>query len=189
MHSEKNTISLSWMILHPGLALNRQGQELSPTHRREDECNRLLNEAALRQKNRKSFRSVNWVITLRRRYDDPTSPAHAGRAPAAQLLRWNHSIVPPARRRIRQHFHRSPDQLGAEDIRRYQRFLIHEKKLAWSSYDQIVCALRFFYAQTLKRAFLPQDIPTEGAATSSDPQPGGSSTNPPHLRISKVVPC
>src|SRR6267378_843586 len=58
-----------------------------------------------------------------------------------------------------QHFHRSPDQLGAEEIRRYQLFLIHEKKLAWSSYNQIVCALRFFYAKTLKRTFLLQDIP------------------------------
>ena len=58
-----------------------------------------------------------------------------------------------------QHFHGSPDQLGAEEIRRYQLFLIHEKKLAWSSYNQIVCALRFFYAKTLKRTFLLQDIP------------------------------
>jgi len=58
-----------------------------------------------------------------------------------------------------QHFHRSPDQLGAEEIRRYQLFLIQEKKLAWSSYNQIVCALRFFYAKTLKRAFLLEDIP------------------------------
>jgi len=57
------------------------------------------------------------------------------------------------------HFHRSPDQLGAEDIRQYQLFLIQEKKLAWSSYNQIVCGLRFFYAKTLKRAFLLQDIP------------------------------
>jgi hypothetical protein len=52
------------------------------------------------------------------------------------------------------HFHRSPDQLGAEQIPQYQLFLIPEKKLAWSSYNQIVCALRFFYAKTLKRAFL-----------------------------------
>jgi site-specific recombinase XerD len=58
-----------------------------------------------------------------------------------------------------EHFHRSPDQLGAEEIRRYQLFLIHEKKLAWSSYNQIVCALRFFYGKTLKRTFLLQDIP------------------------------
>jgi site-specific recombinase XerD len=58
-----------------------------------------------------------------------------------------------------QHFHRSPDQLGAEQIRQYQLFLIQQKKLAWSSYNQIVCALRFFYAKTLKRAFLLSDIP------------------------------
>lgn len=29
-----------------------------------------------------------------------------------------------------QHFHHSPDQLGAEDVRQYQIFLIQEKKLA-----------------------------------------------------------
>jgi integrase/recombinase XerD len=58
-----------------------------------------------------------------------------------------------------QHFHRSPDQLGPEEIRQYQLFLIQEKKLAWSSYNPIVCALRFFYAKTLKRPLLLSDIP------------------------------
>jgi integrase/recombinase XerD len=58
-----------------------------------------------------------------------------------------------------QHFHRSPDQLGADEVRQYQLFLIKEKKLAWSTYNQIVCALRFFYAKTLKRSFLLSDIP------------------------------
>jgi len=58
-----------------------------------------------------------------------------------------------------QHFHRPPDQLGAEHIRQYQLFLIQQKKLAWSSYNQIVCALRFFYAKTLKRSFLLSEIP------------------------------
>jgi len=58
-----------------------------------------------------------------------------------------------------QHFHRSPDQLGPEEIRQYQLFLIQEKKLAWSSYNQIVCALRFFYAKTLNRPLLLSDIP------------------------------
>ena len=58
-----------------------------------------------------------------------------------------------------QHFHRPPDQLGAEHIRQYQLFLIQEKKLAWSSYNQIMAALRFFYAKVLQRAFLLSDIP------------------------------
>jgi site-specific recombinase XerD len=58
-----------------------------------------------------------------------------------------------------QHFHRSPDQLGAEHIREYQLFLIQQKKLAWSSYNQVVCALRFFYAKTLKHSILLEDLP------------------------------
>jgi integrase/recombinase XerD len=58
-----------------------------------------------------------------------------------------------------QHFHRPPDQLGAEHIRQYQLFLIQQKKLAWSTYNQIVCALRFFYAKALKRSFLVSEIP------------------------------
>ena len=58
-----------------------------------------------------------------------------------------------------QHFHCPPDQLGAEHIRQYQLFLIQEKKLAWSSYNQITAALRFFYAKVLQRAFLLSDIP------------------------------
>jgi integrase/recombinase XerD len=58
-----------------------------------------------------------------------------------------------------EHFHRSPDRLGAEHIRDYQLFLIREKKLAWSTYNQIVCALRFFYIKVLKRTFLLADIP------------------------------
>ena len=58
-----------------------------------------------------------------------------------------------------QHFHRSPDQLGGEDIRQYQLFLIQERKLAWSTYNQIVSALRFFYGKTLNREFMLQDIP------------------------------
>src|SRR5215469_16643343 len=64
-----------------------QSSEIAPFYIRKDSCfNQALNEAALRQKNHKSLRSVNWVITLRRRYDDPTSPAHAGRAPGSKII-------------------------------------------------------------------------------------------------------
>lgn len=86
-----------------------------------------------------------------------------------------------------QHFHRSPDQLGAEEIRRYQLFLIQEKKLAWSSYNQIVCALRFFYAKTLKRTYLLQDIPFPRKAQRlplilSQEEVARILTAPPHLK-------
>jgi site-specific recombinase XerD len=86
-----------------------------------------------------------------------------------------------------QHFHRSPDQLAAEDIRQYQLFLIQEKKLAWSSYNQIVCALRFFYAKVLKRAFLLQDIPFPRTVQKlplilSQEEVARILTAPPHLK-------
>ena len=86
-----------------------------------------------------------------------------------------------------QHFHRSPDQLGAKDIRQYQLFLIREKKLAWSSYNQIVCALRFFYAKVLKRAFLLQDIPFPRTVQKlplilSQEEVARILTAPPHLK-------
>src|SRR6266545_4613197 len=45
------------------------------------------------------------------------------------------------------------------EIRQYQMFLIQQKKLSWSSYKQIVAALRFFYTKVLKREFLLSDIP------------------------------
>ena len=48
------------------------------------------------------------------------------------------------------HFHRSPEHLGPEDIRAYQHYLVHEKKLSASSLFVAVGALRFLYKVTLK---------------------------------------
>ena len=50
-----------------------------------------------------------------------------------------------------QHFRRSPDQLGMEDVRAYQLHLL-EQQASWSRFNQTVCALRFFFGVTLGRA-------------------------------------
>jgi integrase/recombinase XerD len=55
-------------------------------------------------------------------------------------------------------FNRPPDQLGPEDIRKYQLHLIHEKKLSWSTLQVRIAALRFFYTQTLKRDWVAQEV-------------------------------
>jgi integrase/recombinase XerD len=57
------------------------------------------------------------------------------------------------------HFGKPPDQLGAEHIRLYQLFLIKEKKVALPTYIQMVCALRFFYTQTLNQKVAIDRIP------------------------------
>lgn len=49
------------------------------------------------------------------------------------------------------HFGKSPDQLGPEDVRSYQLYLIQERKLSSSTLNVVVCALRFFYGVCLKQ--------------------------------------
>jgi integrase/recombinase XerD len=54
-------------------------------------------------------------------------------------------------------FHRPPDRLGVEEVRRFQLHLV-ARGISWSGLNQIVCALRFFYGTTLGRADLPERI-------------------------------
>jgi integrase/recombinase XerD len=56
-------------------------------------------------------------------------------------------------------FHRSPDRLGPEEIRKYLLHAIDEKKLAWSTYQVHRAALKFIYTKTLKRPWSELEIP------------------------------
>jgi integrase/recombinase XerD len=53
------------------------------------------------------------------------------------------------------HFGRSPELLGADEVRAYQLHLL-ERRVSWSSFNQAVCALRFLYGTTLGR---PEQLP------------------------------
>jgi len=44
------------------------------------------------------------------------------------------------------YFDKSPDLLGPEEIRQWQLYLLNEKRVKLSTYIQVICALRFFYA-------------------------------------------
>jgi len=50
-----------------------------------------------------------------------------------------------------EYFDKSPDQLGAEHLRRFQLYLLQEKKLAPGTVEARMSALRFFFKKTLKR--------------------------------------
>ena len=56
------------------------------------------------------------------------------------------------------HFGKSPDKLGAEDIRSYQLYLTKERELATSSIHIAIAALRFFYRTTLKRDWTYEEV-------------------------------
>jgi site-specific recombinase XerD len=54
---------------------------------------------------------------------------------------------------------RSPDQLGMDDIHRYQLHLTGERKVSYACFNIAVCALRFFYCVTLQRRWDIRKIP------------------------------
>jgi integrase/recombinase XerD len=56
-------------------------------------------------------------------------------------------------------YHKSPDQLGPEQIRQYQAHLLINKKLDANTVSQHLSALRFFYNKTLKRNLSVEDTP------------------------------
>jgi integrase/recombinase XerD len=60
--------------------------------------------------------------------------------------------------RFARHFRRSPDQLGPEEIRAFQLHLL-QKQASWSQFNQVVCALRLFYAVTLGQPNVVEQIP------------------------------
>ena len=57
------------------------------------------------------------------------------------------------------HFHCRPDRLGPQHIREYQAHLFTRRKLSPGSVTNHLCALRFFYIQTLKKAWSIADTP------------------------------
>lgn len=57
------------------------------------------------------------------------------------------------------YFHRSPDELGPEEVRTYQLYLLQIRMLAPSSITVATGALRFLYKVTLKRPWAVEEIP------------------------------
>ena len=55
------------------------------------------------------------------------------------------------------YFHKSPEVMGAEEIRQFQLHLLREQKLAVRTIALRMGALRFLYKKTLKRRVLDFD--------------------------------
>jgi integrase/recombinase XerD len=56
------------------------------------------------------------------------------------------------------HFRRSPELLGPEEVRRFQLHLL-DRRVSWSKFNQAVCALRRLYGMTLGRSEVLPMIP------------------------------
>jgi site-specific recombinase XerD len=56
-------------------------------------------------------------------------------------------------------FGKHPEELGPEQVREFQLWMVNELKSSWSQFNQAVCALRFFYSVTCQRDWVVQQIP------------------------------
>jgi integrase/recombinase XerD len=61
--------------------------------------------------------------------------------------------------RFAQHFGKSPDKLGPDDLRSYQAYLLRERKLCPGTVENHVAALRFFFVRTLRRHEFREFLP------------------------------
>jgi integrase/recombinase XerD len=57
------------------------------------------------------------------------------------------------------YFGKSPELLGADHVRRYQLYLVQEKRASWSQVAQNVAALRFLYCVTLRKHWVVEKLP------------------------------
>lgn len=62
-------------------------------------------------------------------------------------------------RKFAEHYHKSPQFLGLNEIRSYLVFLREKADVSQSSYKQTVAALRFLYKYTLGKEWLKEKIP------------------------------
>lgn len=61
--------------------------------------------------------------------------------------------------RFARHFGKLPEDLGPEQIREFQLWLIQVNQSSWSQFNQAVCALRFLYTVTVPRPWSVTMIP------------------------------
>ncbi len=60
---------------------------------------------------------------------------------------------------LARHYGRSPEQISGEEVRQYLLYLVQERRVSWSLYNQTRCALQFFYRVTLGRDEQFQRLP------------------------------
>ena len=61
--------------------------------------------------------------------------------------------------RFARQFGKLPEDLGPEEIREFQLWMIQVNQASWSQFNQAVCALRFLYTVTLPRPWAVAMIP------------------------------
>ena len=67
------------------------------------------------------------------------------------------------------HFRRSPDKIAVEEIRDFIHYLVTERKLAYSSCNQKLAGLKFFYQRVLGREDFDLRVPAKRSGRLPEP--------------------
>lgn len=70
---------------------------------------------------------------------------------------------------LAKHFDRSPDTIALEEVRSFFHYLIVERKLAFSTCNQKLAAIRFFYGQVLRQEDFQLRIPIKRSGRLPEP--------------------
>ena len=62
-------------------------------------------------------------------------------------------------RRFAEHFGRSPDRLGAEEVRTFLLAVAEERGWSWATANQALCGLKFFYRHVVGRPLAVEKLP------------------------------
>src|SRR5260370_10386107 len=82
------------------------------------------------------------------RKDDPMPPLRQRMLDDLRRRNYSPDTIRGYIRAVQQfaeYFHRSPEQMGGEELRRYQLYLLHERKFALGTVENNISALRFLY--------------------------------------------
>ena len=60
--------------------------------------------------------------------------------------------------RFARYYHKSPDQMNAEQVRSYLLYLLEERKLSWPAIHVNRAALRFLYVRVLRQRWFDEEI-------------------------------
>jgi integrase/recombinase XerD len=70
---------------------------------------------------------------------------------------------------LAQHFGRSPDAISVEEVRDFLHYLITQKKVAFSTCNQKLCAIKFFYHYVLGQKDFSLRVPSKRCARLPEP--------------------
>lgn len=95
---------------------------------------------------------------------------------AQEMSTRTQKVYVRAVRQLAEYYHRSPDQLSDEQIQQYLRYLRDRKQISEGTIMQLLCGIKLFYTQILKRRWTPI------SQRSGQPKTPRTSYFPPELR-------